>query len=72
MQEELNRTQAVQLLFPLAKHDFLAKVLGGIFLSFQRHSKDFLDIDVYLYTIWLEFYEKVRNRQNEPLVPYTQ
>ena len=57
-QEELSRTQAVQVPFSLAKHDFLTKVLGGIFLSFQRDSKDFLDIDLYFYTIWLEFSRK--------------
>lgn len=58
LQEELSRTQAVQVSFFLAKHDFLAKVLGGIFLSFQRGSKDFLDIDLYFYTIWFEFSRK--------------
>lgn len=58
MQEELNRTQAVQVSFSLAKHDFIAKLFGGIFLSFQRGSKDFLDIHLYLYTIWFEFSRK--------------
>jgi len=54
----LSRTQAVQVPFSLAKHDFLAKVSGGIFLSFQQGSKDFLDIDLYFYTIWFEFSRK--------------